>query len=380
MAYNIDSIVPISYTINSAGLGAANFASAVLFSPESELPTGFDPNEYRTYSSLSELLSDFGSGTETYSAAEKWFGGIPAVSSLTVYGVSASDATPADTLAAARESLWWFWSFFTKSVYASESDVLDIAAWCEAERSFFINCQTGSAATEIRGAGASSSIAAQLTTLGYRFVLTVSHLSDPYAGIAVAKWFANINFSGVNTTITAEYKKLSGVAAEDLTTSEYSAMQNDAVRSAFYTIVDNQGSTDIGRLLNTKTHSAYGEWMDDVVNLEALLNEIRVARYNRIASENSKLGLDPQGQAAVDAAARAVCERYIQNGFLGPREYTDPDDGVEKYTVGYEILSKPEDILSASDEQRAARQANPLRLRVFRRGAIHIADVTLEVI
>ncbi|MGH9928337.1 MAG: DUF3383 family protein, partial [Pyrinomonadaceae bacterium] len=78
-------------------------------------------------------------------------------------------------------------------------------------------------------------------------------------------------------------------------------------------------------------------------------------------------------------AAKVICEQFIANGYLGPRNYTDPDDGLEKYTAGYEILTKPEDILDITNAQRDAREAAPLRIRVFRAGAIHAVDVELDV-
>ena len=65
-------------------------------------------------------------------------------------------------------------------------------------------------------------------------------------------------------------------------------------------------------------------------------------------------------------------------------EYSDdgdcaPDDGLEKYTVGYEILTKPEDILDLSDADRDARKSAAIRIRIFRAGAIHSVPVDISV-
>ena len=147
----------------------------------------------------------------------------------------------------------------------------------------------------------------------------------------------------------------------------------------FYSVVDLQGSNDMGRWLNTWTHSTYGEWIDDVVNLDAFINAIQVGIYNMIANQTTKLLQTTIGQAMVIAAARAVCEQYISNGFLGERNYTDPDDAQEKYTRGFEILTRPEDILSLSTSDRANRKCAPVRIRVFRAGAIHTADIDIDV-
>ena len=70
---------------------------------------------------------------------------------------------------------------------------------------------------------------------------------------------------------------------------------------------------------------------------------------------------------------------FRSNGYLGPRNYTDPDDGVEKFTAGYEIMTKPEDILDLTDSERGERKSAPIRIRVFRAGAVHLADINIDV-
>lgn len=120
--------------------------------------------------------------------------------------------------------------------------------------------------------------------------------------------------------------------------------------------------------------------MDDVINLAAFTNRLTVDRYNALANQPTKLGQDPIGQAVLDGAAKNTCEQFIANGYLGPRNYLDPDDGVEKYVTGYQILTKPEDILNLTDAERQERLAAPLKIRIFRKGAIHKAPVTVEVI
>lgn len=379
MAYNISNIIRVSTKIRPSGLGFANFASATLFAPESELPAGFAVDTRRVYSGMTELGVDFGSGTETYQAANRWLGATPGMGSLTVYGVANADADWTTTLNKARTTGWWYWTFVTAPVYADiVTAVPAIAAWCNSNESFFINCQTGSSATAIR-TPASSNIAKTLTTSGYRYAATMSHATDEYAGIAIAPWLAIVNYNALNTATTAEYKKLSGVAAESLTSTEYSAMTDDEVRSMFYSTVELQGSTDSGRVINSITHSAFGEYLDDVVNLDAFINAINVNAFNRLANTPTKLKQTPAGQSVLIGSVRETCEQYITNGYLGPRNYTDPDDGQEKFTVGYEVLTQPEEILDLTEAQRDARDSVPNVVRIFRAGAIHKAIVDISV-
>ncbi len=380
MSFNVDNIIKITTRISPAGLGFANFAEAMMFAPESELPVGFNKDTFREYTSLTALAVDFDATTETHKAVSRWLGGIPATSKIKVWGVDVTDATWAVTLDKARNVVWWFWSFFTAAVYADVTgDVLEIATWSNDNETFFQNCQTGASATAIRDPVVTTDVATVLTTAGHRYAATFAHFTDPYAGIALTKWFASVNYSADNSTITGEFKKLSGVAAEDLTDSEYGAMTQATKKSQFYTIVDLQGSTDAGRVINSFSHSSFGEFMDDVINLAAFVNNLKVILFNTIANQTTKLGQDPVGQSVLIGSAKSICEQYINNGYLGPRNYLDPDDGVNKFTVGYEILSKPEDILDLLQPDRDARKSAPLRIRIFRKGAIHEVPVDIDV-
>ena len=379
MAYDVSQIIPITARIVPNGIATANFAEALMFAPQTELPVGFLPDTYRTYTSLTALAVDFPDTTETYKAMARWLGGTPATRKVKVWGAATADATITATLNKARNVLWWYWSFFTKSVYADATKVGLIAAWHGTADAYFVNCQTGKSATDIRTPATTTDIASVLTTAGHRHTTTVSHATDPYAGIALCKHFAAVNYSAANSTITGEFKKSPGVAAEDLTDTAYDAMKLDTKKCAFYSLVELQGSTDVGRWANTWSHSSYGEWMDDVVNLDAFVNALKVALYNAAAGQVTKLAQTPVGQAVLIGAARAVCEQYITNNYMGPRNYTDPDDGLEKYTVGYEILTKPEDILDLSDADRDARKSAAIRIRIFRAGAIHSVPVDIDI-
>ncbi|RTY63033.1 DUF3383 family protein [Pseudomonas veronii] len=379
MSYPASEIIRINARISPAGLGNANFASAMLFAPQLELPVGFAPDTYRTYFTLPALSEDFADTTETYKAAQRWLGGTPATRELKVYGVATADATRAATMNKARNMLWWYWTMWTAPILAVKADVLAIAQWCEDNTSMFIDNQTGASAAEIRDPVDVDDIATQLTSAGFRHAFTPTHATDPYSGSALAKHFAAVNYSADRSTITGEFKKSPGVIAESLSGTAYAAMQSDKKKAVFYTVVDNQGSTDSGRWLNTLTHSTYGEFIDDVVNLDACVNFLTTSLYNAVANQATKLAQTPVGQAVLIGAARATMQQFINNGYLGPRNYIDPDDGLEKYTIGFEILTKPEDILDLSDADRSARKSAPLRIRLFRAGAIHIVDVDLDV-
>jgi len=379
VSFPASNIIQITTRISPTGLGTANFASAVLFAPKADVIAGFAEDTYREYFTLKDLAVDVLPASETYQAAAKYLGGTPATRSIRIWVRATADTTWTQTLDKAGNVMWWYWTFVTKPVYAVAASVLEIAAWCESIGSMFVNCQTGANATAIRDTAVTSDIATQLTTLGYRHCFTACHATDAYSGIALAKHFAAVNYSAQNSTITGEFKKSPGVAAEDLPGNASAAMMLPAKKATFYSVIDNQGSVDAGRWLNTYTHSTYGEFIDDIVNLDAMINALTVGLYNMVANQTTKLRQTPPGQAALIGATRRVGEQYVRNAYLGPRNYIDPDDGITKYTVGYEILTKPEDILDLSEADRNARKSAPIRMRLFRAGAIHLVQVSLDV-
>lgn len=376
--YSADRIIQINARISPAGLGFANFASATIFAVAADVTTKSLPVSTRkTYFTAQEVAVDFPETTETYKAAAAWLGGTPKMREVTIWMTDATDANITATLNKARDAHWWYWTIFTADVLAVSASVEDIADWCEQNASMLINNQTGASAAGIRDQSATDDIASDLTVLGHRHVFTAAHASNPHSGTHLAKHFAAVNYSADRSTITGEFKKSPGVAAEDLKGSEIAAMESK--NATFYTIVELQGSQDVGRWLNTKTHSTYGEFIDDVVNLDAFINTLTVRLYNALANVTTKLEQTPRGQAVLLATARQVGEQYIANGYLGPRNYVDPDDGEEKYTIGFEIMTKPEDILDLTPEDRGARLAAPIRMRLFRAGAIHQVLVDLDV-
>lgn len=378
MSYPATNIIQINTTIRPAGLGNANFASAMIFAPSTELIGGFTPDTYRTYFSLKDLAVDFPTTTETYKAANRWLGGTPATRQVYVYGCAAADADFSVTLTKARTKIWWYWTMVTAPIYAVAATMTIIATWCEANGSMLINNQTGAAATAIR-TNAAVNIAKTFTTAGYRHAFTPAHATDAYSGNALSKHFAAVNYSADNSTITGEFKKSPGVVAEDIDSTSYANMQLATNKAVFYSVVDNQGSVDQGRWLNTFTHSTFGEYIDDVVNLDAFVNFMTTAVYNTMAGQPTKLQQTPVGQAVLLGTVRQACQQFVANGYLGPRNYINPDNGLNAYTVGFEILTKPEDILNLSDADRDARKSAPIRVRIFRAGAIHMVQINIDV-
>ena len=391
MSYDASNIINIVTRISAVGLSTANFGSAVIFADFSETGS-IAADTMNTYTSLKDLAVNYPDTTEVYKCAAVWFGTTPNPGQIQVYQME--DQDPGDTgsdtvslvsiLNKARQSYWWYFTFFNKNVYQSavagdSGAFLALAQWGDQNDSMVPDCVSGASLTDVLDQSATTDVCSTLKNAGVRHCFSLaSKAADggDYAAVSLCAQFGSVLYAGQNTTISGEFKKLS-VPSSEYTSTETTTMKTK--QCAFYTVVDLQGSEDNGRVINSISHSNFSEWIDEVINLDAFVNSLRVSLYNALTSVPTKLPQTPAGQQILIAAANEVGQQYIDNNYLGPRTIIDPDDGKEKTTVGYEILTQPEDILTLSAADREARKSAPIKMRIYQAGAIQHVDVTVDV-
>ena len=389
MSLDVSQIIQVTARISAAGLSQANFGSLMVFADFSEKPTsGVNDGDVNTYTSLSDLAAKYPDTTEVYKCASVWFATQPNPQKLQVYQMQDQDPNGDGTgtistvtiLNEAREKYWWYITAFNKSVYeaavaSSTDDFKDIVEWGEANSSMIPNCVSGDVLAEVLDSAEESDICSILKALGSRHCFSLAS-SSPYAAISLCAHFGSVNYSLQQAAISGEFKKLS-TAADNFTATQYATL--DDKQAVYYTPVDASGSTDTGRVINSITHSSYGEYIDNIFDLDAFINAIQVALYNALTSQVSKLPQTPAGQQILIGAANQVGENFINNGYLGERKYIDSVDGQEKISAGYEMLTQPEDILDLSSSDRSDRKSAPIKMALYPAGAVHKVQVTLDV-
>lgn len=375
MAYPAENIININVLINSAGLGTSNFGAGMIFADfDSSSDATFVEGTYRDYGSAIQVGEDFDVASDPYKAAEAWFSAVPTPKTLRIYLRVELD-TPVESLNdAISKGIWFYWFEFETAIRANDTDILALGSAGDAANKFFAFTTNQVA---VRDPAVSTDIVSKAFIQGSRRMFIVSHATELYAGFELAAVFSRVNFNSANSTITGEFKKLPGIDAESLTPTAYSAMKQKG--AIFYTVVETGGETDVGRIINSKTTSTYGEYIDDVFNLDAFVNFERVGLYNALTKIATKLRQTPPGQQTLINAGSQVGETFIDNGYLGSRKFTDDETGEEKTSRGYEMLTKAEEILDISDAERSARGSAPIRMRIFRAGAIHAVDLTANV-
>lgn len=374
MPYPAENIINIVTNIRAAGLGTANFgAGMVLADFDSSTDATFAEGSYRDYGGASAVAADFSIASDPYLAALAWFSAVPKPRSLRIYLRQENDSPVESLNDAINKRIWFYWFEFETTIRANDADVLALIAAGDAAGKFYAGTTNQA---DVRTPGLATDIVSKAKLQGSRRAFLLSHATAPYAGFELGAVFSRVNFNAANSTITGEFKKLPGIVAEDLTNTAYSAMKEKG--APFYTVVETGGQVDAGRVINSRSTSSFGEFIDDVFNLDGFVNTLTVNVYNALANAK-KLGQTPDGQQVLMDAAAQVGQRYIDNGYLGPRTYTSEETGDELLSDGYEILSKAVDILDLTDAERAERFSAPIRIRVFRAGAIHAVDITVDV-
>lgn len=385
MAYPVENIIPIQLLLTPSGLGYANFSSAFAFGVQADLKVGvtFDDDTYRDYDTLSAVAEEFLTTSPVYQIATRWFANIPKPPQLTVYMWDSANDAPVDVAAKADNAAWRYWYFFPASVVSDPTHAQALGDWADATTHGLPVTLSAAAIVDPQD---DTDLASVLKSKGNRHVfggyvpqsIVTGDASQAYAEVQLAAAFHKFRPDGLRTAITGEYQVLPGVTGADLSPTAYNALK--AKNMAFFTQVELQGSVDNSRVINSKSMSSYGEFMDDVVNLDVLRNYLQVDGYNYIANAGTKRALTHQGYAGLLDTLSATCKRFYDNGVLGQSTYVDPLTGEEQVAkYGFVLLSRPEDVFSLSAAQRRARQYPNTRILAILARAGHIAEITVNV-
>ncbi|MCC8375895.1 MULTISPECIES: DUF3383 family protein [Photorhabdus] len=383
MSYSVDNIIPVNLLLTPAGLGYADFSSALIFADATDLvdKVKFEAGTFRDYNSTSGIAADFKTDSDIYRIATRYFANIPKPPQITVWMKNSAESL-VENMNSAADALWRYHYFFKNTDVTKES-VIEIADWADANGHpvWLTFSDEGIVDPNIK-----DDVISILKTKGNRHVFAgykspPSVKTDPtqaYAMIQLAAAFHKFRPAGINTAITGEFQVLPGVIGDDLKTSAYNALK--AKNSVFFTQIELTGQTDNSRVINSKSMSSYGEFIDDVVNLDVLKNYIQVDGYNYIAGAGSKRALTPRDYGGLLTTISDTCKRFYNNGVLGTGSYVDLDDGKTKVAqFGFILRSKPEDVLNLTSSQRKQRQYPSTSLLVILARAGHVAEININV-
>lgn len=242
---------------------------------------------------------------------------------------------------------------------ATGSSTTDIAMWAEGAKRIF--CNTTNDLTTLTSG--TSHIAADLKSRALRFSLTTfSKDASAYPSASVFGRAASVNFSAIGSTITLNLKQMPGIAAENLTPSEFANM-----KSHFCSAVVQIGSSVSAY---TDSRMASGSWLDTTHGILWLENRCEADMFNLLFVSGTEL---PYTQVGINTAA-ATLERSLQaavrNGLAGPGTLADGTYLSEGFIV--ESVS----LANTPVSDKGNRMYKGLSFKMVGAGAMHEVEVS----
>lgn len=317
----------------------------------------------KTYGSLDEVLDDgFTSGTEVYKCAAAYFGQAlrPSVLKIGQY-TQASPVASIEAIRAVDDN--WYGLYAADDMTTDYQDrMLDIAEYIETTRKLFA-AKTLEADTIDTTVGAdSTTLAAQLRTLGRtRTWMLWAETSQAAAQWRQAAWFGLMLSMDPGAASWAN-KTLSGVAPAAVAAAPLTTTQRTNLFDKNVNLYSNVG----GRNITREGKVASGEWIDVMVGIDWLVQQITAAVY-RVLYLAPKVPYTDEGIAMIENAVRGILltAQDDRRKIIAP-DITD-DDGV--ITPGFTITVPR--IQNTDPADRAARLLQGVRFEARLAGGIH---------
>ena len=323
------------------------------------------------------------SGLETSVSGANLTGGATTASVTTLLGLTsaAGAAVPVPGVAAETApqcainlvdiSARWYSLQFAATAAIADADYTAIAEFiesCNPKRVFGVSSQN----TAVLDPAQTNDLCSQLKLLTLKRTYFQYSSSSPYAAASFFGRAATVDFEGQNTTITLMFKQEPGVAAENLPASQADALK--AKGANVFVQYDNDTS-----ILEYGTMVA-GYFFDEIQGVDWLENAIQTDVYNLLL-QAGKVPQTDAGSIQIANTMDHTMQRAINNGLVAPGQWNGPNVGTLKngdfLDKGYVILYPPYRTQSQAD--REARKSVPFQICLKLAGAVHEADVLLNV-
>lgn len=287
-----------------------------------------------------------------------------------VPGYAPTDFTNELTLIedAARCSGRFVYGWALEVLYRDNQEALDASAFAESRKIILGLSSNDPFAFD---PGSTTDIGAVLDVLGVTRTMDPIFHDDPefYPEVALLAIMLGVDYSGINTTITAKFKDLIGIPTVGLSVTQWLTLESKGYNS--FTLTGNNS-----RFIREGTQVSSTFFIDDLINLDNFTEELEVSVLNAYL-RNGKIPLTPDGQAIKRDAIVLVCERYEDNGTFADREVLDTSEKSGTRTIpSYDIIFAPLAGQTAAD--RASRIGPPVQVDVQMAGADH--STTINVI
>ncbi|OXT77183.1 hypothetical protein CF344_01845 [Pseudomonas aeruginosa] len=330
----------------------------------------FDRFEITSSTTGATSTISYASAPTTGTDISALLGLVTGVASAPVDGVAAESLVDAVADIAGMSNAWY--GLLVADSTLSESDVLAVAAFIEGSGQSRIFGFATQNALALDGTS-TTDIVAKLKAANYKRTFVQFSSSSPYATASIFGRAFTVNFQGNNTTITLKFKQEPGVTAEGLNETQAAALKAKNC-NVFVNYSNDTAIIQEGVMAN-------GYFFDEVHGLDWLQNDLQTAVYNLLYTSTTKI---PQTDQGINRIVTTICQRLDQavaNGLVAPGQWNGPEFGALKtgqfLSTGYYVYAPP--VATQSQADRESRKAPVIQVAVKLAGAVHFADIIVNV-
>ncbi|MGK0904026.1 DUF3383 family protein [Klebsiella pneumoniae] len=374
----VSNVVNVDVIMSPVAATGRNFGALLILGTSTVIPV---TERIRQYSAIEDIGDDFGVDSPEYEAATIFFSQSPKPT-LVYIGrwaktlAEGEEGTVETLLQAVNASLQytnWYGLAIADSADLVEADVISVAAAIESSSLSRILAVTTDD-VNVLVAGNTDNIGYKLKAAGYSRTFWQYSSSSKYAAISAFGRAFTVNFTGNNTTITLKFKTEPGVTYETLTTAHASAI--DAINGNVYVYYANDTA------IIQQGVMANGDFFDERHGLDWLQNYVQTNLYNLLYTSTTKIPQTDAGVTRLMTNVEASLDQAVNNGLVAPGVWNGGPIGQiesgDTLTKGYYVHADSVENQAQSD--REARKSPVIQAAIKLAGAIHYADVQINVV
>ncbi|WP_413742492.1 DUF3383 family protein [Sodalis sp. RH15] len=374
----VSNVVNVDIIMSPTAASGRNFGALLILGTSTVIPI---TERLRLYAGIDDIGTDFGVSSPEYEAASIFFSQSPNPTQVYIGRWAKTLATgetgTAETLAAAvnacLEYTNWYGLAVADDADLVDGDVISVAAAIEASSlSHIFAVTTGDAMT--LSATSSADLAAKLKAASYSRTFVQYSTSSKYAALSAFGRAFTVDFTGSNTTITLKFKTEPGVTYETLTLSQAAAV--DGKNANVYVYYANDTA------ILQQGVMANGDFFDERQGLDWLQNYVQTNLYNLLYTSTTKIPQTDAGVTRLLTNVEASMDQSVTNGLVAPGVWNGGDIGQlvagDTLTKGYYVYAAP--IADQAQSDREARMAPLIQVACKLAGAVHYADVQINVV
>lgn len=374
----VSGIVNVDVIIGPRAATGRNFGSLLILGTSTVIPV---KERLRLYSSKEDIGSDFGVDSPEYEAATIYFSQSPRPKEVYVgrwaKTLATGEADAAENLMDAVNAVMGYTNWYGLGIADKEDiaddDWLKVAAAVEASGVSRILAITTSD-PDTFDATSTTDLAYKLKAAKYGRTFVQYSSGSKYAALSAFGRAFTVNFNGSNTTITLKFKQEPGITYETLTTNQAAAL--DARNCNVFVYYQNDTA-----ILQQGVMSS-GDFFDERHGLDWLQNYVQTNLYNLLYTSTTKVPQTDAGVTRLLSNVEQSMDQSVTNGLVaagvwngGPIGQLDSGDTLTK---GYYVYAQP--ISEQAQADREARKAPVIQVACKLAGAVHFADVQINVV